>query len=417
MTTGRHNCWVTSPIVGFLGPRGTFTEQALLSQPDLAAGQHRMFKSMPAVLNAVETGELDLGFAAIENSIEGTVNATIDTLVDSDTLKIQREVAIPISMQLFAEAGVALSEIEQVVSFPHATAQCRIWLRENMAHASHIAANSTADAVRRIAEDAAGGTTSKVAAIGNALAGQIYGIEPVASDIQDSDSNQTRFVVVARSGIPAMTGHDRTTIVIFQRNDRPGSLVSILHEFSARQINLTNLASRPTKKGLGDYCFIIDLEGHIADEVVADALKNIVARHADVKVIGSYPAIGAEASENRHKVSSSWNQATAWMDSLRAEMRPSSLPSDRVALVGTLDARGHGDVVREVLDEHVSLSRNEAGCLRFEVTEDEEIDGLFHFREVFTDQSAFESHQRRARSSLWWQKTQHFPRDFHVTEA
>lgn len=412
-----HNWVVTSPIVGFLGPRGTFTEQALLSQPDLAAGQHRMFKSMPAVLNAVESGELDLGFAAIENSIEGTVNATIDTLVDSDTLKIQREVAIPISMQLFAASGVELANVESVVSFPHATAQCRNWLRENMAGASHVAANSTADAVRHIAELAADGGGANVAAIGNALAGEIYGISPVARDIQDSASNQTRFVVVARSGIPAMTGHDRTTIVIFQRADRPGSLVSILHEFSARKINLTNLASRPTKKGLGDYCFIIDLEGHIADEVVADALKNIVARHADVKVIGSYPAIGANASENRHQVSSAWNKATAWMDSLRAEMRPSSLPADQVCLVGTLDARGHGDVVRSVLDEHVALSRREPGCLRFDVTEDEEIDGLFHFREVFTDQSAFESHQLRTRSSVWWEKTQHFPRDFHVTEA
>lgn len=278
---------------------------------------------MPAVLNAVESGELDYGFAAIENSIEGTVNATIDTLTDSDSLLIQREVVTPISMQLFAQPGIDFSEVQEVISFPHATAQCRIWLRENMPQAVHVAANSTADAVRKVAErietDPAG--SSNIAAIGNALAGEIYQISPVASDIQDNDSNQTRFIVVARSGIPAMTGHDRTTIVIFQRNDRPGSLVSILHEFSARQINLTNLASRPTKKGLGDYCFIIDLEGHIGNEVVADALKNIVARHADVKVIGSYPSVGDNADEHRQAATSSWNDATNWMQNLRSQMR------------------------------------------------------------------------------------------------
>ncbi|MEM7093132.1 MAG: prephenate dehydratase [Actinomycetota bacterium] len=306
-----------SPLtIGHLGPHGTFTEQAVLSQHDLADRERRLYTSMPAVLNAVEAGEIDLGFAAIENSIEGTVNATIDTLAFSSQLQIQREVVIPISMQLHGIDGASLDSIKRVVSFPHAIAQCRTWLRENMPDADHDAANSTADAVEKIAE--LGDPT--VAAIGPRLAGQIYGLTELASEIQDNDDNQTRFVTVAREGVPKITGHDKTSIVIFQRNDRPGSLLSILQEFSARSINLSKLESRPTKQGLGDYCFIMDLDGHIADEVVADALKNIMAKQAEVKFLGSYPAAGSGSTEVRAEANASWRKAKDWLESIRSQI-------------------------------------------------------------------------------------------------
>lgn len=304
--------------IGYLGPNGTFTEQAMLTEPDLAAAERVLFTSMPAVLNAVEAGEIDWGFAAIENSIEGTVNATIDTLAFSSQLLIQREVVLPISMQLMAAPGASLDGIKRIVSFPHAIAQCRGWLREQLPDAEHHAANSTAAAVERVAE-AQDPTT---AAIGPRLAGEIYGLVELASDIQDNDDNQTRFVTVARTGVPKITGNDKTSIVIFQRNDRPGSLLSILQEFSARSINLSKLESRPTKQGLGDYCFIMDLDGHISDEVVADALRNIMAKQADVKFLGSYPAVGDSASEVRAEANAAWQRAGDWLNELRAHVRP-----------------------------------------------------------------------------------------------
>lgn len=303
----------TARSIGHLGPHGTFTEQALLTEPDLAEGERHLYPSMRAVLHAVEAGEIDLGFAAIENSIEGTVNTTIDTLAFSSHLLIQREVVIPISMQLLAAEGATLETIETVVSFPHAIAQCRVWLAEHLPDATHNAANSTAEAVELVAQQ--GDPT--VAAIGNHLAGKLYALNELESEIQDTNDNQTRFVTVAREGVPKITGHDKTSIVIFQRDDRPGSLLSILQEFSARQINLSKLESRPTKKGLGNYCFIMDLEGHVADEVVADALKNIMAKQADVKFLGSYPTVGHGSGEVRAEANAAWRSAEDWLAGIR----------------------------------------------------------------------------------------------------
>ena len=302
--------------IGYLGPHGTFTEQAVLSEPDLAACEAQLFPSMPSVLNAVEAGQLDLGFAAIENSIEGTVNATIDTLAFSSNLLIQSEVVIPISMELLVAPGTTLDSIETVVSFPHAIAQCRVWLKEHLPNARHSAANSTADAVELVAK----AEDPSMAAIGNRLAGSLYGLTELANGIEDTEDNQTRFVTVARQGVPKITGNDKTSIVIFQRDDRPGSLLSILQEFSARNINLSKLESRPTKKGLGNYCFIMDLDGHISDAVVADALKNIMAKQAEVKFLGSYPTVGTGASEVRAEANAAWRSAEDWLEGLRAQV-------------------------------------------------------------------------------------------------
>lgn len=302
--------------VGYLGPHGTFTEQALLTQPDLAAADLRLLPSIAEVLSATQSGDVDLGFAAIENSIEGTVNVTLDTLAFEAELLIQREVVISIQMNLMAPAGARIEDIETVVSFPHAAAQCRGFLRQRLPNATPNASNSTADAVRWVADK--GDPTC--AAIGTALAGELYGLETLATDIEDHPENSTRFVVAARAGVPAATGHDKTSIVIFQRADRPGSLLSILQEFAARSINLTKLESRPTKQALGDYCFIIDLEGHISDELVADCLKNLRAKQTDVKFLGSYPAAGDESGEVRADASEAWREAESWLDSLRGQI-------------------------------------------------------------------------------------------------
>jgi prephenate dehydratase len=304
--------------VGYLGPHGTFTEQALLTQADLEAAELVMFGSFPAVISATESGEVDLGFVAIENSIEGTVNVTQDALAFETDLLIQREVIISVQLELLALPGVDLSRVERVISYPHALAQCRRFLREHLPNAQMKAANSTADAARLLAEE----DDTTAAAIGTALAGELYGLTTLASDIEDHPENQTRFVVIARHGVPPQTGLDKTSIVIFQRADRPGSLLAILQEFAARSINLTRLESRPTKQGLGDYCFLMDLEGHIADELVADCLMNLRAKQADVKFLGSYPSATANGHEARADVSESWREAEAWLEALRGQIRP-----------------------------------------------------------------------------------------------
>jgi len=305
--------------VAFLGPAGTFTEQALHRVPELAAADLLACDSMVDVLFAVHDGDADAGVVPIENAIEGTVNVTIDTLAFDVELLIQRELVEPVSLNLMAPRGARLDGITAVTSIPVATAQCRRWLRGNLPGAEHRAANSTAEAAAAVAE---AGDPS-LAAIGNLRAAEVYGLEVLGEDIEDHPENHTRFVVVAREGIPAPTGHDKTSIVVYQRADRPGSLLAILQEFAARSINLTLLLSRPTKTTLGDYCFLLEMDGHVADEVVADCLRVLKARQADVKYLGSYPAAGDHGPARRAEVDASGREAAAWIDALRRQVRPS----------------------------------------------------------------------------------------------
>lgn len=304
----------TRPVrVGFLGPFGTFTEQALLTQPDLAEAELVPFPTMADVLRAAETGEVDLGFVAIENSIEGTVNVTSDTLAFDVDVLIQREVVIPIQQHLMGVPGATLADVAEVVSIPHATAQARNFLHRELPAVRTRAADSTAEAARLVAEAA----DPKVAAIGNELAAGLYGLEILAGDIEDHPENQTRFVAVKPRVVPAPTGHDKTSIVVAQRHDRPGSLVAILQEFAARRINLTKLESRPTKKSLGDYCFLLDLEGHVADDVVADCLKALRTKHGDVKFLGSYPTAIADGAARRRDADDASQAADSWLTEIR----------------------------------------------------------------------------------------------------
>ena len=306
--------------VAFLGPPGTFGEEALLTQPDLAEAELVPLRSMPDVLLAVADGSVELGFVAIENSIEGTVNQVIDGLVFDRDLHIQREVVLEVSQNLIGPPGMRLSDIRRVVSIPHAIGQCRGFFAANLTDVEEVAANSTAEAVRLVGEERPPGT----AALGPALAAKLYGLEVLAADIEDHDDNRTRFVLVATPGpgsIPAPTGHDKTSIVCFQKVDAPGSLHAILGQFSARNLNLTKLESRPTKRGLGDYCFIIDLEGHLDDEVVADCLRDLHASLGRVKFLGSYPAAGERGAALRRDAEASWRAADSWVSDLREQVR------------------------------------------------------------------------------------------------
>ena len=303
------------PTIGYLGPPGTFTEQAIYSQPDLAAMNHRPINSIFDVLRAVGSGEVDLGLVAIENMIEGSVTATLDALAFDTDLFIQREVIIDVNLNLLGLPGMSLESVERVRSYPVAHAQCREYLATRLGGAVFEAANSTADAARSLAE----GDDRTTAAIAPLRSAEVYGLEVLAADIADHADNQTRFVLVGADAIAAPTGHDKTSMVVYQRSDVPGSLIGILGEFAARAINLTSLQSRPTKASLGQYCFLLDCEGHIADEVVADALRNLSMKTSRVKFLGSYPSASADPHDhvtNQAEV----RRAAAWIDDLRGRI-------------------------------------------------------------------------------------------------
>jgi prephenate dehydratase len=306
--------------IAYLGPPGTFSEEALLSEADLAEHELIDLPTFPDVMAAVADGRTDLGFVAVENAIEGTVNVTVDALVFEHSLLIQREVVLPVHQHLLAPAGLPVGDIEHVVSFPVALAQCRRFFSDHLPGVREVAAPSTSDAARMVA---AGEVPPRSAAIGTRLAAKLYDLEVVSEAIEDHPENATRFVLLAReeAGLPPRTGHDRTSIVLFQRRNAPGSLHAILGEFAARGLDLTKLESRPRKQALGQYCFLIDVVGHIADDVVADCLREVHAHLAEVKLLGCYPAAGEGADARRAEVTEAFREASAWVDRWRGRIR------------------------------------------------------------------------------------------------
>ncbi|HEX21282.1 MAG TPA: prephenate dehydratase, partial [Actinobacteria bacterium] len=253
--------------IGFLGPKGTFTEEALLR---LIGNGDKLnlipFNSIQEVIAGVESGKVDKGFVAIENSIEGSVNTTLDMLTFEAGILIEQEVIAAISHNLISRHNLTKDNINMILSHPQATAQCRKYLARNFPHARIGAANSTAEAAKLVAE-----SLENAAAIGTRLAAEIYDLKVIDINIQDFADNQTRFVLLGRER-PAHTGRDKTSLVCFIKKDRPGSLLEILQEFAKREINLTKIQSRPTRKALGEYYFFIDVEGHMEDERLADTM-------------------------------------------------------------------------------------------------------------------------------------------------
>jgi len=298
--------------IAYLGPPGTFTEEALVAEPELIP-----VATIADAFTALAEGQVDAAFVPIENSIEGPVNATIDQLVFGDDLLIQREVVLDVHLDLMALPGSELGSLTRVFSFPHASAQCRGYLRTNLPSIEIGATNSTADAARLVAEE----HLAAVGAIAPPLAAKLYGLEVLAHAVEDFDGNQTRFVLVAPNTVPPPSGHDRTTLVCFQNSDHPGSLYSILGQFAARSLNLTFIESRPTKQALGQYCFVVTVEGHLADDVVGDCLRELHLELEGVKLLGSYPVPGVMPSAERERVETSRRAGHEWLSGLRARIR------------------------------------------------------------------------------------------------
>jgi prephenate dehydratase len=281
--------------ISYLGPEGTFTEEALMQYAELLYGKKKDLQqkpliekmaiaTIPEVIKSVDRGEVIQGIIPIENSIEGSVNLTQDILTFESEVKIIAEIAIPIRHYLIAKQKTKIKHIKKIISHPHATAQCRIYLKTNFPECDIIAANSTAEAVKKIVSQ-----DSTSAAIGTKISAELYGLEIIATDIEDNKDNKTRFIIIGNH-IAARTGHDKTSIVCFLKKDKPGSLFNILKEFAERNINLTRLESRPAKKDLGDYVFMIDMDGHLHDKIIYDAIESLRNKVYLVKVLGSYPA-------------------------------------------------------------------------------------------------------------------------------
>ena len=232
------------PRIAFLGPRGTFTEEALLSERDLGAAEHVPKGSIPEVIAAVGGGEVDAAVVPLENAIEGSIDLTVDALVFGADVLIRRELIRPISLNLVAKPATRLRDVRAVVSIPAATGQCREWLERRLPGVELLAANSTAGAIEQVARSRKPG----LAAIGNRLAADLYGLSVVAAEIEDHPENVTRFAVLGH-GVPAPTGHDKTTIVCFQRADRPARCSRSCR--SSRLARSTSRTSTPARRRRG----------------------------------------------------------------------------------------------------------------------------------------------------------------------
>lgn len=275
--------------VTYLGPPGTFTEDALSDAAPDAGVEAIASPSVYAAIVAVEAGEADRAFVPFENSIEGAVRATLDTLAfDASGVTLVGEHDFPISHCLIARERMPLERIELVLSHPQATAQCARFLREHLRRAEVRAVSSTAEAVRLVSESA-----EPWGALGAASAAELYGAAVLRDGVEDEPDNVTRFVWVAPAGtdLPPGDGRPWRTSLVFAElgEDKPGALVDALQAFSGQGVNLTRIESRPRRSGLGRYMFFLDLEGGVTDERVAAAIDALREQAESVRILGSYP--------------------------------------------------------------------------------------------------------------------------------
>ena len=300
---------------GYFGPEGTFTHQALLTLPE-AELEPVPYATVSEALQAVRDGEVSAALVPIENSVDGGVSATLDNLTYGDPLIITREVLLPVQFTLFARAGTRLTDIRTVLTHPHASAQCRSWLTTHLPGASVTEVGSTAGAAVEVANPG----SRFDAAICARVAGERNRLTAVADGIADNPDAVTRFVLVSRPApVGRPTGADKTTLVLFMREDHPGALLEILEQFASRGVNLCRIESRPTKKTLGDYCFSVDAEGHLNDARLAEAIMGLRRTCADVVFLGSYPrADQVQPTVPLGTSNSDYADAAAWLSRLRS---------------------------------------------------------------------------------------------------
>jgi prephenate dehydratase len=299
------------PRVAYLGPEGTFTEAALLQLAADGAVPAAELRPLPydsneAALTAVRDGAADYACVPIENSIEGSVIPTLDSLSAGTPLQIYAEHTLDVSFAIAVRPGTAASDVTTVAAFPVALAQVRRWLAANLPGASVVPANSNAAAAQDVADGRAD------AGVSTELAAERRGLAALATGVVDEANARTRFVLAGPPGPPpARSGADRTSVVLRLDNE-PGALVAAMTEFSVRGIDLTRIESRPTRVELGTYLFFLDVVGHIDDAPVAEALTALHRRCADVRYLGSWPTQAPTGT-----VPPTTDEATTWLETLK----------------------------------------------------------------------------------------------------
>jgi prephenate dehydratase len=299
--------------IAFLGPEGTFAHAALRALPVSSGATLLPTANVTLAIDAVRRGEADAALVPLENSVEGAVPATLDELANGEPLIVAEETYLTVRFELMARPGTQLGDVGSVATHPHAEAQVRRWLITHLPGAQVALVGSTAGAVQAVAAG------EFDAAVGAAVAGELYGLDVIASDIADAGGAVTRFVRLTRPAPPpSPTGNDRTTLVAYLREDHAGALLEILSEFGNRGVNLTRIESRPTKGRIGQYCFSIDCEGHIADERVGDAVAALHRVCGDVRYLGSYPRRdGRQGPIPTGRHDPDFTEARAWLTRVR----------------------------------------------------------------------------------------------------
>ncbi|NMB12372.1 MAG: prephenate dehydratase [Firmicutes bacterium] len=277
---------VSPKVIGYLGPRGTFSEQAAILYQEHGSGEKiaelQPFKSIVELILAADAGGVHEAVVPLENSLEGPVALTLDMLAHEVDLKMAAEIIVPVRHYLLARKGTSYEKIKMVISHPQALGQCRAFLQEHLPTAGLATASSTAEAARIVA---AGDGNS--VAVGNATAATVYDLEVLAADIQDNRDNATRFCVLAQED-SAPTGDDKTSFVFSPNANRAGVLYEQLWEFASRGIDLTRIESRPAKRILGEYLFFLDVAGHKTEPDVAAALAAVASNSSFFRLLGSY---------------------------------------------------------------------------------------------------------------------------------
>ncbi|WP_458525828.1 prephenate dehydratase [Onishia taeanensis] len=265
--------------VAYLGPEGTFTQQAALKHFGESAVSLPM-AAIDEVFREVEAGAVNYGVVPVENSTEGVVNHTLDSFMDS-SMRICGEVVLRIHHHLLVSSNTRRDKVSRIYSHPQSFAQCRKWLDAHYPHAERVPVSSNAEAAKLVK------TEWHSAAIAGDMAAKLYGLEKIAETIEDRPDNSTRFLIIGNQDVPA-SGEDKTSIVVAMRN-QPGALHDLLEPFHRHQIDLTRLETRPSRSGVWNYVFFIDFSGHRDDVQVAAMLEEVRLRCAELKVLGSYP--------------------------------------------------------------------------------------------------------------------------------
>ncbi|MFF3055439.1 prephenate dehydratase [Streptomyces sp. NPDC057909] len=308
------------PTYAYLGPEGTFTEAALRLLPEAAGAVCEPFPTVSSTLDAVRSGGCLAAVVPLENSVRGVVPATLEDLISGGaTLQFDAEIELPVTFALMARPGAAVQDIRRVLSHPHAHGQCHRWLTQRLPGVEVCLSTSTAAAAREIAESSSPHARYD-AAIAAPIAAARYGLSVLASGIGERRDAVTRFVSVRGTGpSPARTGRDRTSLVVTADGAHSGALVDILSEFSARGVGLTWIQSWPTGTALGSYHFFLDVEGHIEDGAVGDAMIALRRRAVEVSFLGSYPHVGGKPARlDGSGGDAAGGSPEAWLSALRA---------------------------------------------------------------------------------------------------